>query len=437
MKLPSLYQRLGLGLGGLLLVLLLLQAGITFWTLSDGTESYVRERLGHDQESLLAALEIHQGLPLLPSGGINPSFTRPFSGHYYQLHFGVLTLYSRSLWNAELPHPPLSPGEKQFSWVTGPHNQPLLVLSAGYTKGNLPLVLSVAEDISTMQAARNRWLQFQALLALLAVLGLGTVLHILLRQGLHPLTGVVDDLERLERGTIDRLGEQVPVEVAPLVQAFNRTLEQLQQRLARSRNALGDLSHTLKRPLTRMGQLLEKHPWPEMEQETATMRQHIDRHLKRGRLAGAAPGTGIVDLAASAQAVWQVLRPVYSDRGLAFSLEGKAQVRLDREDALELLGNLLENACKWGHSKVRVTLKQSETQVILTIEDDGPGCPEAQLATLVQRGVRADESVPGHGLGLPLVQEIVASYKGTLTLSSSERLKGFQAQVTLPSSPLV
>lgn len=432
MKPPSLYQRLGLGLGGLLLILLLLQVGITFWTLSNVTESYVRERLAHDQESLLAALEIHQGLPLLPSGAINPSFTRPFSGHYYQLHFGILTLYSRSLWNSELPKLPLSPGEKQFSFVTGPQNQPLLVLSAGYTKGNLPLVLSVAEDMSTMQAARHRWLQFQALLAVLAVIGLGAALHILLRQGLQPLAGVVEDLQRLEQGQIERLGEQVPIEVAPLVQAFNRTLEQLQQRLTRSRNALGDLSHSLKLPLTRMRQLLETRPWPEMGQETTTMHAQIDRYLKRGRLAGSAPGTGQVDVAAAVESVWQVLKRVYADRHLALTVEGRAQVRLDREDALELIGNLLENACKWGVSRVRVTLRSLPQQVQITIEDDGPGCPLEQLPHLLTRGVRADESVPGHGLGLALVQEIVASYQGTLQLGRSEQLGGFSVQLLLP-----
>ncbi len=195
----------------------------------------------------------------------------------------------------------------------------------------------------------------------------------------------------------------------------------------------------MKTPLTLLNQLadderLQAHP--ELHRAVRTqldaLQRITERELKRARLAGAGRSGEHVALVAELDALVDTLRRIYRDKGLEFVVqvtEG-AQFPGDREDLLELLGNLLDNACKWARHQVRVTV-DSGTELLLRIEDDGPGCAPQTLEHLVQRGVRDDERTAGHGLGLSIVQEIVGQYGGRLSFGRSETLGGFSVEVVV------
>ncbi len=420
----SLHQRLARGIALALLGLFILQYLGVDLALQHLTRSYVRSRLEHDQENLLQALEMQPGgIPLLRQDRLSPTFLRPFSGHYYLIQTQSLSLGSRSLWNHVLPTLPLARGQIQMTYLAsakGPLRQPLLLLSRGFEKGGQTLTLTVAEDLSTLESQMTRFRWSYALISGLFLFVLLALQAWLLRLGLRPLLAMQADLLALEQGQKRDLGLNLPAELLPLALAFNRLLVLFQVRLQRSRESLGDLSHALKRPLTRIYQLLESRPWPEVEAEAQQLKQLIELELQRARTAGTAQPGLSVHLSEAVSDIQAVLTPIYATRALHFELDLPRDLRvwIDREDLLEVLGNLLDNACKWAASTVTIRAGQTDSHWWLEICDDGPGCPEALLADLTQRGVRADEHMPGHGLGLAIARRIVSSYGGQLTLAN-------------------
>jgi signal transduction histidine kinase len=221
---------------------------------------------------------------------------------------------------------------------------------------------------------------------------------------------------------------------------MNRLLRVMDQRLRRSRNALGNLAHALKTPLTLVMQVAERDDMraaPEARAQlityTQVLRHHLERELRRARLAGAASMSQRLSLAEAIPQLVQVLQTIYQEKHLAIQCDIPPQVDFigDREDCLELCGNLLDNACKWAQQRIRLTV-QASTHLVLTIEDDGPGCSSQKLAQLAHRGVRIDESSSGHGLGLAIARDIIEQYGGRLDFGRSKQLGGFQVQVALP-----
>jgi signal transduction histidine kinase len=255
-----------------------------------------------------------------------------------------------------------------------------------------------------------------------------------------PLKRVRHDFDRLERGEITQLRETVPTEVRLLVREMNRLLRVMDQRLRRSRNALGNLAHALKTPLTLVMQVAERddiraasEARAHLIKYTQLLRHHLERELRRARLAGAASTSQRLPLAEAIPQLVQVLRSIYQQKNLAIRccVPPHAVFVGDREDCLELCGNLLDNACKWAQQRISITAQES-TQLILTIEDDGPGCSPQELAQLARRGVRIDESSSGHGLGLAIAKDIVEQYGGRLDFGRSKQLGGLQVRVALP-----
>jgi signal transduction histidine kinase len=253
---------------------------------------------------------------------------------------------------------------------------------------------------------------------------------------------VRQDITRLEQGEISQLQEAVPTEVRPLVQEMNRLLKVLEQRLLRSRHALGNLAHALKTPLTLVMQLADREEFrtvPQVRQQliehTTVLHHRLERELRRARLAGAAPPNQRLRLADELPALVDVLHRIYQDKALeiTYCIVPQAAVVGDREDLLELLGNLLDNACKWAHHRVQVTI-QGQPGLRVVVEDDGPGCPSTVLRQLAERGVRIDESTPGYGLGLAIVKDIVEQYSGDISFKHSRQLGGFEVCVTLTNT---
>jgi signal transduction histidine kinase len=300
------------------------------------------------------------------------------------------------------------------------------------------VLLSVAEDTSRQKASSLLFQRRLLLLSFTALLLLLVMQIWVIRRGLKPLTGLKDELGRLERGETEVLQQQVPAEIAPLVDEINRLLSVLRQRLVRSRNSMGNLAHALKTPLTRMLQLLEHEPAKEDRQIiielVRNIEQRVERELSRARMAGQTPGgfwpepaRDIRDLATTLEAINQKRTIIDLD------IQDGLHIAADREDMMELIGNLLDNACKWARHRIRLRLSVEEG-LCITIEDDGPGMDKAEQYEALNRGVRADESKPGHGLGLAIVRDIIAVYKGTLHMGSSNSLGGLRISIFLPDS---
>lgn len=440
----SIQRRLGASLALIMIgVFLILGIGmsLSFRTLMEG---YMLSRLEHDAESLLGALLLQPGIADidLRAGRMNPVYQRPFSGHYYVISIDGRTWRSRSLWDQTLALPAVAVGETARLRATGPEDQLLLVHVAGFRKAGHDLSIAVAEDLSPI---RSEVRKFQLRYGLFGALALALLLvsqRQILKLGLVPLRRTRMEIAEMERGERERLSETVPEEILPVVRQVNGLVATLRQRLSRSRNAMGNLAHALKTPLTLLGQIADRDDVfrdaataAQMRDQVAVLRKLLDRELKRARLAGAAATGTRLDLRTELEALVAVLRQLYRERDLQLELDLPASLPLaaDREDMHELFGNLLDNACKWARSRVRVRHVRSGDGLVIRVEDNGPGRNPEELADLDRRGVRIDEdAVPGHGLGLAIAQDIVQHYGGRLRLGRSADLGGFLAEVELP-----
>lgn len=405
------------------------------------TEGYVRSRLAHDGEGLLVGVTFdHGGRPVVDPSYVAPIYNRPYSGHYFWIHMGRIEIRSRSLWDLELEPPELGQEQESMWTVTGPAGEPLLVWARRFEKGGRPLVITVAEDLSELEAQVRRFhLMFAA-----ATLGLLVILMLaqraLMRISLKPLDRIREDCRRLEAGETGQISEEVPMEVRSVVVEINRLLSIQQQRLSRSRQALGNLAHALKTPLSalhqiadRIGPAVDQSMRNELKRGLTDIGGIIDRELKRARLAGSPSPGQRFRVSDELRGLTDTLAKIYADKHIKLALRVPPAKTYpgDREDMLELLGNLLDNAYKWADQRVEVTVDQ-DAGLRVYIEDDGPGVEEAALRTLSGRGTRLDESRAGHGLGLSIATEIVRQYGGEMAFARSSKLGGLQVCLKLP-----
>ncbi|HHM06021.1 MAG TPA: ATP-binding protein [Gammaproteobacteria bacterium] len=439
----SLAARLGLGLAAVLLAVFLAQGYVVDAALRHLTGAYVAERLKHDAEGLLALLQFDPaGRPVVDEQRVGPIFRRPYSGHYYRVQTGQLVLRSRSLWDSDMAYPGAAPapGQTRLSLGSGPAGQTLLMLAAAYEKAGHPVTVVVAEDYSPIEEDFNtfRWRYLGG-----ALVALGGVLLLqawVVRRSLRPLRRAQAELRELEYGEVHRLSAVgLPKEVAPLVEEINRLIGLIRQRLERSRNAVGNLAHALKTPLTVLQQVaasdtLAAHPElrAELLEHTASIDQYLQRELKRARLAGGVVPGQRFEPARELPPLVDTLQRIYRDKALDIELDlpPGLVLRGEREDLLELFGNLLDNACKWAQRRVRVSLSAAGEGEIM-IEDDGAGVAAADVAALFQRGRRLDEGTRGHGLGLAIARDIVQHYGGEMRLGRSAVLGGFKVALRL------
>jgi signal transduction histidine kinase len=437
-------KSLQLRLGIALFISLICAVSLLWWqtklSIRQLAEDNVAEHLEHDAEAILAA--VYAGSPsaiALIKTDIEPVYAKLNSGQYYWVISGSQIIKSPSLGESPLSVPTVAPGTRQRLYLSGPQQQPLLIMAFGYQKDGRPITISIAEDLSPTFRLIAEFQQRFSMIAAILLLVLVLVQILILRKGFQPLARLQKQLSALERGERSQIDTDVPLEVSSLVVEFNRLLTVLDQRLQRSRNALADLAHALKTPLTVLRQLPREDAFrqhPDLSEvliaQTTHMQRLMERVLKRARLAGSGPAAAKFDTHQEIPALIQVLKNMYRDKNLTirYSAPSAGLLSVDREDMLELAGNLLDNACKWARSTIAIRIECHRT-IRLIIEDDGPGVEESEIERLMQRGARLDESVSGHGLGLSIAKLIAEHYGGRLLLGRSKDLGGFCAEAIL------
>lgn len=437
----SLKRQLSWGLAFSLIALLTLQWLVVTYVINNLIENQLAERLERQGESLLAGIEFDSaGRFLVDTKYVNAIYERPFSGHYYMIQANQQLQASRSLWDADIAFKSLNKGVQTRSYVNGPEQQPLLVVAHGYQKQGHIVTINVAENLAPL---KDSMVQFQMLYAGISLLGLGALLliqRLIVLNALRPLQQVKESIAKLVTGETSQIINNGPEEISPLIEELNRLLSAVQNKTKRSRESLGNLAHALKTKLTLLNQIAERqeiNAQPKIRKDiyatTATISQHIERELKKARLIGDIHPMQRVDLTTEVAQLITTLKQIYigKDVNIAWEIAPNVPFYGDREDLLEMLGNLLDNAWKWCKSNVLLTITKEES-IHFIIEDDGPGCAEQSLETLIQRGFRADESKPGSGLGLAIANDIVNSYAGHLIFAESATLGGLRVEIRFP-----
>ncbi|MDR9437691.1 MAG: sensor histidine kinase [Thiohalophilus sp.] len=438
----SLRANLNLGLLVTIIVLAVVLWALIGIAVEKITGEYIQTRLEHDAESLLVASQFdNDGELILDEKKIQNIYHRPFSGHYFIIQAGDKTHYSRSLWDETLHVPKNRKTDNEvISHQRGPRNQSLLVRQQRYKKQGQELLIVTAEDVSHIATQIHRFRKQFGASILLIIIVLLAAQSAIIHFAMRPVRQAQQAIGRLESGQASQLPENVPAEVLPLVREVNRLLQRQQQRLERSRNAMGDVAHAIKTPLALIHQWYEGLDGSEQQrhaqvlQQIRQIQQRVDSELKRARLAGDRRSHKRFHLQQDLPPLLDTLERLYQDKSVALEVDNAEDVLLplEKEDATELLGNLLDNAWKWANSRIRLTFSEQNERLSITIEDDGPGIDPQQAITLLQRGQRQDETVSGHGIGLSIVKQIVESYHGTLQLDRSPAFGGLRVIVQLP-----
>ncbi|WP_312484930.1 sensor histidine kinase [Stutzerimonas nitrititolerans] len=433
----SIQRSLSLGLIAGLLVVALLLVQTSLWLFEAGLKRSLANDLREETEGLLIAIVKGPDGIKLDTQRLNPRYQRPFSGHYFRIELPDRTWRSRSLWDAVPAWPETSGLATEL--LEGPQRQRLLAFSAEYRRDGQPIVISVAQDYTPIldSFARVR-------LSGLGLVGVALLVFLLLQRyamtlALRPLERARQQIAQLQQGQRQQLDSQAPVELQPLVAQINHLLTQTEETLQRSRHALGNLGHALKTPLAVLGSLIQReelaaHPQlhAALQEQLGQIQQRISRELTRARLAGDVLPGAHFECAAELPALLDTLRMIHQrDIQLRWTAPSDCRLPWDREDMLELLGNLLDNACKWANSEVVLSIERSAVGYRLRVDDDGPGIPAAERAPVLDRGTRLDERAEGHGLGLGIVRDILSAWGGTLSLQDSP-LGGLQVQIELP-----
>jgi two-component system sensor histidine kinase PhoQ len=389
---------------------------------------------------LLAGAELDaNGALVMPPQFAEPRLSLPGSG----LYASVLNVSRGQMWQSSSTvglEPPFERsvpvGEWKYDTLEGG--------KAGYLRAayavrwttrnaSVPLVLSVLQDkrqfdreVQVFQRTLWTWLGGAGFLLLLSQ-------TFLLQWGLSPLQRVAQEISRVENGEQAELQGRYPTEIAALTVNLNTLIKQERIRQTRYKEALSYLAHSLKTPLAVLrGALAQPEQLPEaVSQEVARMDDIVQHQLGRAAASGSSRFVPYLAIAPVLHRIRDSLAKVYADKGLSFAVDcpGDLNWRIDEGDAFEMLGNLMDNAAKWARSHVAVRAWREPHALHLRIEDDGPGFSDT--TAILQLHVRMDEKVPGHGVGLAVVNDLVASHEGTLELSASQ-WGGARVDVILP-----
>jgi signal transduction histidine kinase len=415
-------------------------------------------RLGVYLRSLAADVatpEENAGKSPQPVG--EPLFDLPLSGWYWQVtRLDAPTRdvrSSRSLWDATLPqlgdaNAGAAPGGTRQGYAEGPESQRLRIVEQTIDLGEEGRYLvavagdpaEVDEEIHSFDSALVLTFGVLAIVLLLT-----TTFQV--RFGLAPLKRISEGLAAIRSGAAERLEGAFPVEIAPLARETNALIEANREIVDRARTHVGNLAHALKTPISVMLNEATSHGDNPLArkvcEQTEIMRDQVTRHLERARLAARVAAIGTVtEVRPVITALARTMEKIHHHRGIAIDVDApdSARFRGEQQDLEEMVGNLVDNACKWAQSRVAVEAVSEKTdprddrrRLRIVVDDDGPGLSPQEREQVARRGRRLDETKPGSGLGLSIVVELANLYGGGLTLGTAP-IGGLRAELVLPGA---
>jgi signal transduction histidine kinase len=386
-----------------------------------------------------------------------PLFELPLSGWYWQVtRLDAPTpdvRSSRSLWDGTLPHladlgASSAAGAARQGYAEGPEGQPLRIIERTIDLGEEGRYLvAVAGDAAEIDDETH---SFDG--ALVITFGVLAIVLLLIttfqvRFGLAPLKRISEGLAAIRSGAAERLEGAFPVEIAPLARETNALLDANREIVTRARTHVGNLAHALKTPISVMLNEATTHRGDplasKVQEQTEIMRDQVTRHLERARLAARVAVIGTVtDARTVVTALARTMEKIHDHRGIAIDIDAPegARFRGEQQDLEEMVGNLVDNACKWAQSRVAVEVLLEKPDpaddrriVRILVDDDGPGLSPQEREQVARRGRRLDETKPGSGLGLSIVLELASLYGGSLTLGTAP-IGGLRADLVLPGA---
>jgi signal transduction histidine kinase len=445
------WSLLGLAVGGLFLSSIFRGA----------VERSFDTRLLSDLESVIAVADVDCAGTVSVKPLVAERFMNPFSGWYWQVATveaggakPAQSLRSRSLWDQSLALGAApSGGEIRTAIATGPRQQRLRLVERVVSMpasdeqetgkvcvGNKNLRFLVAGDLKDVEADVAGFNTTLSSSIMILGAGLIVLMVVQVRLGLAPLNQVSQSLAAIREGRADKLEGAFPTEIQPLADELNALVAHNAEVVARARTHVGNLAHFLKTPLSVLANEVQGVPGQMAEtvaRQVQVMRRQVDHYLARARTVGSAAVIGARTEAAPVLAdLTRALTKIYASRGIRIERQCPEGLsfRGDRSDFEEMIGNLMDNACKWAEGEVTVTVSPGKPgRLLVVVADDGPGLNDQQKQRVVERGERLDESKPGSGLGLGIVKEIASLYGGKFELGRSAS-GGLAVELDLPAA---
>lgn len=457
MRATSLALRLFLSATAWTVVILVITGIVLSSLYRQGVERAFDRRLNVYLRTLVADIASPEETPeKFPQSLGEPLFELPLSGWYWQvtrLDGGKPDLRaSRSLWDGGLPHlqdrgvPATASGSRE-GYVSGPEDQKLRLIERNIDLGDDGrFLVAVAGDASEISEEVRSF--DQALIVTFSVLAIVLLLTTMfqVRFGLAPLKRISDSLAAIRSGAAERLEGQFPDEIAPLARETNALIDANKEIVERARMHVGNLAHALKTPISVMvneaGARRDDPLSLKVLEQADIMRDQVARHLERARLAARLTVVGtLTDVAPVVTALARTMEKIHRARAIAIDVHGGDGIRFrgERPDLEEMVGNLVDNACKWASSQVSIEVVRDTVPVPggrqtlrIVVDDDGRGLSPAEREQVAKRGRRLDETKPGSGLGLSIVVELAGLYGGSLNLGSAPT-GGLRAELSLPA----
>jgi signal transduction histidine kinase len=449
---PSLARRLVLlALGWSLTTLIVSAIGLAL-LFQQAAIRRVDQTLGELTDNLVAGSTVEQGEVFAPPFTDERSL-RVYSGRYWEIAEPTADgkvrplARSHSLFDDVLAAPPdlvqrfkLRPGRPVHYETRGPQNEPLRARAQqNWLVGRkAPVIFLAAEDRTSINHDVRGFVAATAVIFVLLGAGLVIAIVIQVQVGLRPLFDLRREVADVRRGKAQRLAADYPSELTPLADELNALVDHNQEVVERQRTHVGNLAHALKTPISVMLTEADQRPGALAEvvtRQTEAMRQQVDHHLRRARAAARTQGQGErTSVAEVLDELCRTLERIFRDKGVSIDWDADEDLYFlgERQDLLEIAGNAVENACKWCKSKVRVRAEAlGSARLRLVVEDDGPGLPPDRREEVLRRGTRLDETAPGSGLGLSIIDELARAYGSVLTLGDSP-LGGLRLETDLP-----
>ncbi len=420
----------------LTLNLLAVMAGLmvaTYFFTQQLLQDYILTHLQHDAESLASVINLDESQRWkVDPGRMSTTYNRVRSGHYYYVSVDQQVIISRSLFDAEFPGIDKTHAPSSKYMAQGPGDERWMIWHQVVSKDGQAIKLWIAEDIAPFQL---QLIRYSAVIILLMAV-VGVLMFFLQQRTLRQAFDVFDwlrmNLTTIRHKEVEKCGMSMPLEIVPLVTEIEKLVEHLSHRTTRTRNAIGNLAHELKRPLQLLSIQQQSGQTALMQDTLDEIRRILERELRRARISGSAGAGSTFNLVEEMHYLADVLGKIYPDIDIEIKMDDPVETpALDRDDMLELIGNLFDNACKFANSRARLVVSLFDDRLELAFEDDGQGLEHEQLQRLNRRGQRLDERVAGHGLGLGICRDILDYYHGALAFEKSA-LGGLRAVVKIP-----